>query len=78
MSNLIFVLSLWRTLTNTRSLHRPLTLGSINIVVGDEGQGVQDLLISAKGCGKSALAGARILGLGLPCPGRKLVFWHHS
>lgn len=56
MSNLIFILSLWRTLTNTRSLHRPLALGSINIVVGDEGQGVQDLLLSAKGCGKECFS----------------------
>lgn len=35
-------------------------------MVGDEGQVVQDLLLSAKGCGKEALSRPWILGLGLP------------
>ena len=60
VSNL-FVLSLWRTLTNTRFLPRPLTLRVIHTVAGDEGQGVRDLLLSAKYCGKESLAGAIFL-----------------
>ena len=69
VSNLLFVLSLWRTLTNTTFLPRPLTLRPIHTVAGDEGQVVQDQLLSAKYCGKESFSRGYL---------SVLVFWHHS